>query len=115
MRFLEEKKCAILLAVTLALAFCGPAAADEPNDPYLWLEEVEGEKALAWAEERSARDTAKLEAVPVFTEIHEKLLEIYTSSDRIPGLRSAAPGSTTSGATPSTCGGSGAAPSSTST
>ncbi len=75
-----------LLTVTLALAFCGPAAADEPNDPYLWLEEVEGKEALEWVKDRSARDTATLEAVPVFTEIHEKLLEIYNSSDRIPGV-----------------------------
>ena len=64
-------------------------AADE--DPYLWLEEVEGEKALAWAKERSAADTEVIEAVPEFGEFHEKLLEIYNSRDRIPtpGIRGA--------------------------
>ena len=63
-----------LLVVTLVLACCGLAAADQVEDPYLWLEEIEGEKALSWAKERSAKDTAILEAVPVFAEIHEKLL-----------------------------------------
>jgi len=57
-------------------------AGDE--DPYLWLEEVEGEKALEWVKERSAKDTAEIEAVPEFAPIHERLLEIFNSSDRIP-------------------------------
>lgn len=57
-------------------------AADE--DPYLWLEEVENEKALAWAKERSDADTAVIEAVPEFEGLHTRLLEIYNSRDRIP-------------------------------
>jgi prolyl oligopeptidase len=73
----------ILLAV-VALALTGIAAAEEPEDPYLWLEEIQGEEALEWVTERSDKDTAVLESVPVFPEIHEKLLEIYNSSDRIP-------------------------------
>jgi prolyl oligopeptidase len=68
----------------IALALCGLAAAEEPEDPYLWLEEIQGEEALEWVEARSAKDTATLEKVEVFPEIHEKLLEIYNSSDRIP-------------------------------
>ena len=72
------------LAALLVLIVCAIAAADDADDPYLWLEEVEGEKALAWAEARSAEDTAVLEAVPEFDEIHTTLLEIFNSSDRIP-------------------------------
>jgi len=74
------------IVVTFVLALGGFAIADEPADPYLWLEEVEGEKALAWVEERSAADTATLEAVPEFAEIHPKLVEIFNSSDRIPSV-----------------------------
>ena len=72
---------AVLLATILLLA--APCAAAD-DDPYLWLEEVEGEKALKWVKERSAKDTAELEAVPEFAEIHAQLLEIYNSRDRIP-------------------------------
>jgi prolyl oligopeptidase len=54
------------------------------DDPYLWLEEVESEKALAWAKEISDNTTAELETVPEFPAIREKLLEIYNSKDRIP-------------------------------
>jgi prolyl oligopeptidase len=59
------------------------------DDPYIWLEEVENEKALEWAKSRSDEDTAVLEAVPEYGEIHAQLLEIYNSQERIPtpGIR----------------------------
>ena len=79
---------AIAILITLfAATVC--IAADE--DPYLWLEEVESEKALTWAKERSDADTAVIEKVPEFAEIHTRLLEIYNSRDRIPapGFRGA--------------------------
>jgi len=84
---MRNKLSIAFLVALFAATIC--IAADE--DPYLWLEEVEGEKALAWAKERSAADTAVIEAVPEFGEFHEKLLEIYNSRDRIPtpGIRGA--------------------------
>ena len=78
----------IAILITLfAATIC--VAADE--DPYLWLEEVESEKALTWAKERSDADTEVLKAVPEYAEIHARLLEIYNSRDRIPapGFRGA--------------------------
>ena len=76
-------RLSIAILIVLAATVC--IAADE--DPYLWLEEVEGEKALAWAKERSVADTAVIEAAPEFAGIHEKLLEISNSRDRIPTPR----------------------------
>ncbi len=69
-----------ILVALFAATLC--IAADE--DPYLWMEEVENQKALAWAKARAEADTAVIEAVPEFAEIHAKLLEIYNSRDRIP-------------------------------
>lgn len=71
-------------ALTVAMLLVAATCLAEEADPYLWLEEVDGEKALSWVKEKSAKDTAALEDVPVFEPIHEKLLEIYNSSDRIP-------------------------------
>ena len=67
--------------IILVLAAASAQAGDK--DPYLWLENVEGEKALEWVEGRSAEDTAEIEAVPEFDAIHAELLEIFNSSDRI--------------------------------
>jgi len=75
----------LIAALALAVFGGGIATADDHEDPYLWLEEVEGEKALEWVEERSGKDTAELEKVSVFPEVREKFLEIYNSNDRIPG------------------------------
>ena len=74
----------LIVALSVAVFGGGLASADDHEDPYLWLEEVEGEKALKWVEERSAMDTDVLESVPEFGEIHQKTIEIYTSDDRIP-------------------------------
>ncbi len=72
----------LLLLFVLLLPLAALAAGGD--DPYLWLEEVEGKKALAWAEERSAKDTAELEQVPEYAPIHEQLLEIFNYRARIP-------------------------------
>jgi prolyl oligopeptidase len=72
------------LPIAFLIAFAATICVAADDDPYLWLEEVESEKALAWAREKSAADTAVIEAVPEFAGIHEKLLEIVNSRDRIP-------------------------------
>jgi prolyl oligopeptidase len=54
------------------------------DDPYLWLEEVTGERALAWAREQNAVSTKELEASPEFEPIRQRLLAILDSKERIP-------------------------------
>jgi prolyl oligopeptidase len=78
-----------LLAVALVLAAAPVAAADPPDDPYLWLEEIDGERAMAWVMAQNERSTGVLEKVPEFDPIRSRILEIYDSKDRIPyvGIR----------------------------
>ncbi|MBI5693008.1 MAG: S9 family peptidase [Verrucomicrobia bacterium] len=56
----------------------------DPADPHGWLEEVAGEKSLAWARERNAVTQKELEASPHFQAIRERLLAILDSTERIP-------------------------------
>ena len=60
-----------------------PLNADQHDDPYLWLEEVEGEKALAWARERNEETLAALQAKPEYERLFEKNLAVYDSQERI--------------------------------
>ncbi|MGD9833940.1 MAG: prolyl oligopeptidase family protein [Piscinibacter sp.] len=60
-----------------------PPAAD---DPHLWLEEVQGEKALAWVRERNAETLKLLSAREDFAPTRTKLLEVLNSKDRIPAV-----------------------------
>ncbi|MGW2014276.1 prolyl oligopeptidase family serine peptidase [Streptomyces sp. NPDC001927] len=54
------------------------------DDPYLWLEDVEGEAALAWVTERNAETAAELAADDGFDALKERLREALDASDRIP-------------------------------
>jgi len=76
-----------LLALAGALIISGHVMA--ADDPFLWLEEVESEKALDWARAQNERTLARLEAHPEFETIQSRNLEILTSEDRIamPALR----------------------------
>ncbi len=60
------------------------AQATPPADPYLWLEEVQGQQALDWARARNAESQTKLEASPNFKADREKLLGILNNRDQIP-------------------------------
>jgi prolyl oligopeptidase len=54
------------------------------EDPYLWLEDVTGERALDWVRERNAKTQSKFDSDPSFVELRDDLLKILDSDDRIP-------------------------------
>src|SRR5262245_18958460 len=80
-----------MLRLVLALAFAvstAAAAADMANpqmedDPYLWLEDVEGERALDWVRARNA-DAAKALESGGFGALERRLRDILDSYARIP-------------------------------
>ena len=54
------------------------------SDPYLWLEDVEGDAALDWVRERNRIAQERLESDPDFESLRKDLLAILDSQDRIP-------------------------------
>ena len=65
--------CWLLLLAAILVAVPAAVAADGDKDPYLWLEDVTGEKALAWVKERNAESTAELTKGPEFQALNERL------------------------------------------
>jgi prolyl oligopeptidase len=61
-----------------------PATFPAGQDPYLWLEEVEGERALAWVRERNAESERLLQAQPGFEELRSSIREVLDSREQIP-------------------------------
>jgi prolyl oligopeptidase len=61
-----------------------PPAGADVDDPYLWLEEVMGERALNFVREANALSTKELTARPEFASIEKRLLEILNDRSRIP-------------------------------
>ncbi len=78
---------ATLLALTGAAAMSDTTtAAPTPDDPYRWLEDVQGERALDWVRERNAVSQKELTARPEYAPIRAQLLEVLNSKDRIPAI-----------------------------
>jgi prolyl oligopeptidase len=68
-----------------------PSNAKSEDDPYLWLEDVEGERALAWVRERNAETKAALESRPGFAQLKDDLRAILDSEARIPTVTQLGP------------------------
>jgi prolyl oligopeptidase len=78
-----------VLRCATIMGFFGGATGDakgkgDVEDPFLWLEDVLGEKPLEWVNERSAECEAELTEVAPFRSLHERMLQILDSDARIP-------------------------------
>lgn len=67
----------------LALVACNSNNMTEEKDPYLYLEEVEGEKALEWVKSHNDATLKSLEEEPTFAADFEKAKQVRNSKDRI--------------------------------
>ena len=88
--------CAWLSAGMVLLSACAPVKTDAPvvdsaataaapaEDPYLWLEDVGGDKALDWVRERNAQSRSAIESDPGFQSLQDDLLAILDSDAKIP-------------------------------
>ncbi|WP_328740700.1 prolyl oligopeptidase family serine peptidase [Streptomyces erythrochromogenes] len=54
------------------------------EDPYLWLEDVSGEDALAWVRERNAETVDALTGDPGFKVLEQEMREVLDDDGRIP-------------------------------
>jgi prolyl oligopeptidase len=86
---------AAILAMTLA---CVPSARRQAaalpsaeKDPHLWLEEVTGEKPLAWVKEHNARTERLLASTSEFARLEAGILEVLDSRERIPYVTQVGP------------------------
>jgi len=85
---MKNYSCLIVLFMVIAL-FPISNQAQEKEDPFLWLENVQGEKAMQWVETQNEKTVAELKKHPEFEEIKNEILEILNSKKRIayPAIR----------------------------
>jgi prolyl oligopeptidase len=100
------RACLLSLSIATVLSACGGSAPDAPaavataptpmpqeaavnqnEDPYVWLEDVEGEKALEWVRAQNAASKTALESLPGFEQLRDDLRAILDSDDKIPYVR----------------------------
>ena len=92
----------ILLLPLLLAALAAPSAhaqtpAPKPMpqpsaDPFIWLEDADSPRALAWAKGENQRTLGLLESDPRYAILHQEALKIVDATDRIPipGFRAGA-------------------------
>jgi prolyl oligopeptidase len=73
------------VAAALVLAACNLAQA-QSVDPYQWMEEVQGEKALNWVKQQNQITRDKLKSDTAFDKLRTDVQAVLDSKDRIPGI-----------------------------
>ena len=71
----------------LIIVSCVPKIKTIPQmhgiDPYIWLEEVEGERALNWVRKQNTLTLSELHTDPRFQQFENEALAIYEAKDRL--------------------------------
>ena len=78
---------ACLVAGLIAAGAAHAQESSVSDDPYQWLEDVTGERQLAWVRARNARTDAALASTPEFKAMEAGIREVLDSDARIPGVQ----------------------------
>lgn len=73
----------VAIAVTATMAEAAPPEMAATTDPWIWLEEVESERALDWVRAQNARTLPKLEATSGFADHQARILQILEDPRRV--------------------------------
>jgi prolyl oligopeptidase len=74
--------CALLAMLTGAVPVRAQTA--EPSDPFLWLEDVHGARAMDWVNAENAKTLDVLQKDPHFDKFYADALAVGQATDRIP-------------------------------
>jgi len=78
------RNCSYLLVLLMVIALIPLSSqAQEKEDPFLWLENIQGEKAMQWVKNQNEKTVSELKKHPEFNEIKNEIMDILNSKDRI--------------------------------
>ena len=83
---------ALALGLSLILPLPPRSAPPSPpdpqpaSDPFSWLEEVNGARALDWVKAHNAATASRLRALPAFDGLHHDALAVLDSASRLPAI-----------------------------
>jgi prolyl oligopeptidase len=75
---------AVLISATLAIPAPAQQSTTEQPDNYTWLEDIHGEKPMAWVKAENARTAAVLEKDSHFAPLQADALQVLESPERLP-------------------------------
>ena len=74
----------LVVGAVAGLVSVAGATQQAADDPYIWLEDVHGEKALAWARHENERTLGELQSDPRYKTMYDQALTQLQAEDRIP-------------------------------
>ena len=80
------KRALLALAFTLAVLLprCAAGAPASTADPWLWLEDVSGKRAVDWVERQDRKSVRDLASSREFKSVESRLLDVLNSDTKIP-------------------------------
>ncbi len=90
---MQRLALALALAMSLTPGTTFAAEADKapvPDDRFIWLEDVTGDKSLEWARARNA-ESAKVLVTPEEAALEKRILDILDSKEKIPSVQKIGP------------------------
>ena len=72
-----------IAVLTSAGAWCEQGLTPDSPDPFLWLADIHGAKALAWVKAQNEKTFAALKSDPNYREDHDAVLKVQDANDRI--------------------------------
>lgn len=72
----------LLLAVAVQQP-AAPSAAAPPDDPFVWLEDVESPRSMEWVKAKNAATLSVLAASPLYQTLYDRIKQILDSKDKI--------------------------------
>jgi prolyl oligopeptidase len=86
--------CALLFGACMTSHSTIPSSASAPtvattaaassDDPYLWLEDIDGPRAMEWVKVHNTTSLGRLQSDPRYAKLHADALRIVEATDRIP-------------------------------
>lgn len=73
----------LTLLAAFGLASCATVSADSSDDPYIWLEDVHGARALEWVKAENVKSAERLDGDKRFATYRSEALAILTAKDRL--------------------------------
>lgn len=73
-------------ALSAAMATGAHAQTPMQDDPYQWLEDINGEKPMEWVRAQNARTEKALGESALYTSLYNDILAVLDSNEKIPGV-----------------------------
>jgi prolyl oligopeptidase len=74
---------ALAAMVVAGTAWAAVDLTPDSPDPFLWLTDIHGAKAVAWAREQTDKSLAILKGDPAYQKDHDSILKVLDANDRI--------------------------------